>query len=313
MPGELVNQFTEHFGQINPWNVVWTVANVGIPICSSEIYPSSRFEHTEFYNDWLVKTGTLESVGMRLAASDFEMINVCVILPRTGLKKSENLMMQIYSNISGPLVRAIEMNRLLSDHIGKSVAAAALLARNHDAAFVVDQGLKIVDANEAALASFRHNGILSAKFDMVRLGDENADKWLKAAVRSLLLGRGLAQNKIAARHKGKLFQISVSLVPERDAGSSSYFIRRKLLALVIVRELSSRGSFPDQNILAQSFRLSPAEIRLCCALIEGYTLHEAAERLSITRETVRHRIKQIFQKTGTNRQSELIALLLRFS
>lgn len=50
---------------------------------------------------------------------------------------------------------------------------------------------------------------------------------------------------------------------------------------------------------------------MCEHLFEGLSLSAAAEMLGITRETARHRLKQIFQKTGVHRQSALISLMHR--
>lgn len=311
-PTEIVDEYIDHYGVINPWNSVWPGATLGEPISSSQIFPSATFAHTEFYNDWLLKTGTVESIGMRLSGVGIDQFNISIMLPKPGLAQAEKAILQIYKNISGSLVRAVDVNRLLAEHIGKSVAAAALVERSSDCCFVVDQHLAVVDANDTALSGFRRNDFLSTIGGLIRIRDDEADKWLRAIVGSLMSKKIVLQNKTTSRHKGKLFQLSVSLVPEHDAMSAGYFIRRKLLAFVTVRELSARSAVPDHNILARTFGLSPAEIRLCRAMVEGSTLHEAAEQLSITRETVRHRIKQIFQKTGTNRQSELVALLLRF-
>jgi DNA-binding CsgD family transcriptional regulator len=45
----------------------------------------------------------------------------------------------------------------------------------------------------------------------------------------------------------------------------------------------------------------------------GDTIDEAAEALAISPAHARQRLKTLFAKTATNRQSELIALLARLS
>ena len=47
------------------------------------------------------------------------------------------------------------------------------------------------------------------------------------------------------------------------------------------------------------------------SLALGGTLEEAAVRRSVSRNTVKTQLHSIFAKTDTNRQSELVALLLR--
>ncbi|MHA6688896.1 response regulator [Devosia sp. A449] len=75
-------------------------------------------------------------------------------------------------------------------------------------------------------------------------------------------------------------------------------------------QLGSRPSLcPD--ILARAFGLTPAEARVALALADGKQPAQIAADLDIARTTVVFHLRNIFQKTGTNRQAELVALLLR--
>jgi DNA-binding CsgD family transcriptional regulator len=63
---------------------------------------------------------------------------------------------------------------------------------------------------------------------------------------------------------------------------------------------------PPPDVLAQALGLSLSEARLAHALGEGCSLGEAAARLGLTVETARSYSKQIFAKTGTRGQPDLI-------
>lgn len=67
----------------------------------------------------------------------------------------------------------------------------------------------------------------------------------------------------------------------------------------------------DAATLARSYGLTPAEIRISRALTEGRNLTQIATDLGVSRSTVAFHMRNIFQKTGTGRQAELVALLLR--
>ena len=64
-------------------------------------------------------------------------------------------------------------------------------------------------------------------------------------------------------------------------------------------------------VLAQAFGLTPAEARLAKLIGQGTPVDEAANSLNIAYETARNQLKAILAKTGTHRQSELVALLAR--
>jgi len=68
---------------------------------------------------------------------------------------------------------------------------------------------------------------------------------------------------------------------------------------------------PPAAILAKTFGLTPAEAKLACIIAGGVGPEIAALELKISRETARNQLKSIFAKTGTHRQSELVALLLQ--
>jgi DNA-binding CsgD family transcriptional regulator len=57
--------------------------------------------------------------------------------------------------------------------------------------------------------------------------------------------------------------------------------------------------------------LTPVETRLVCLLVEGRCVVEAAKRMRVQEQTARGYLKQIFSKTGTNRQAELVSVMLR--
>jgi DNA-binding CsgD family transcriptional regulator len=64
------------------------------------------------------------------------------------------------------------------------------------------------------------------------------------------------------------------------------------------------------ELLRSHFGLTPAEARLALHLVAGQTLRSAEAKLSITYETARSELKNIFNKTGTCRQAELVIVLV---
>lgn len=66
----------------------------------------------------------------------------------------------------------------------------------------------------------------------------------------------------------------------------------------------------DQSALTRLYGLTRAESHLVAVLLGGKTLAEAGEVLHVTPNTVRTHLKHIFLKTETNRQTQLLALLI---
>lgn len=62
--------------------------------------------------------------------------------------------------------------------------------------------------------------------------------------------------------------------------------------------------------VAQLYGLSPAETRLALALVRGLRLDEIAEEFGLSRNTVSYTLKNLFRKTETDRQADLISLFI---
>src|SRR5262245_36522531 len=64
------------------------------------------------------------------------------------------------------------------------------------------------------------------------------------------------------------------------------------------------------ELLRRHFGLTTAEARLALHLVQGETLRSAEVKLSISYETARTHLKNIFDKTGTCRQAELVVVIV---
>lgn len=118
-------------------------------------------------------------------------------------------------------------------------------------------------------------------------------------------GRARRTPVVALRRTGKLRPLMVSvLAPDQPPAGS-----RDAAAILYVFN-------PDQDVLpllqpaCHLYGLSPVETRLACLLSGGASLGEAAVEMRIKEQTARTYLKQVFQKTGTNRQADLVRVML---
>ena len=89
---------------------------------------------------------------------------------------------------------------------------------------------------------------------------------------------------------------------QRDKGAALCNVPSQTVADLIMDECIDR--------LRSHFGLTPAEAKLALHLVAGETLRSAAAKLSISYETARTQLKNIFNKTRTRRQAELVILIL---
>jgi DNA-binding CsgD family transcriptional regulator len=99
--------------------------------------------------------------------------------------------------------------------------------------------------------------------------------------------------------------LSIKVAPvELNPGDSG-----SRVAAVFIRDLEIRQTVPPE-VVAKLFGLTFAEARVVVELVKGKRPQEVAEDLGVSLNTVRNQLKQIFSKTNTGRQSELISLVL---
>ena len=69
--------------------------------------------------------------------------------------------------------------------------------------------------------------------------------------------------------------------------------------------------FDIEAELKAIYKLTPSEARLCNDLVNGYTLEETANKVGLQYCTLRGYLKQIFRKTDTNKQHELVSTIMK--
>jgi DNA-binding CsgD family transcriptional regulator len=86
----------------------------------------------------------------------------------------------------------------------------------------------------------------------------------------------------------------------------------KAVAALFVRKVS----LPSQSygeLLAQSYGLTPTELRVLRAIVEVGGAPEVSESLGIGETTVKTHLYRVFSKTGATRQADLVKLAAGFS
>jgi DNA-binding CsgD family transcriptional regulator/PAS domain-containing protein len=82
-------------------------------------------------------------------------------------------------------------------------------------------------------------------------------------------------------------------------------------AVILIHAALPSRSEDFERQLRTVFGLTPAETKIAASLAAGLTLQQAAENSAIRINTARWYLEEVFRKTQTNRQGQLIALLAR--
>jgi DNA-binding CsgD family transcriptional regulator len=69
----------------------------------------------------------------------------------------------------------------------------------------------------------------------------------------------------------------------------------------------------DFETLERLYGMTAAECRVAAAVCAGETLCAVGERLGVSENTVKTQLQNVYQKTGTHRQAQLVKVLLSLS
>lgn len=215
---------------------------------------------------------------------------------------------ELLAEVVPHFIRASQLARQISD----GAAAAGVMALPHAALLLNSQG-QLLAANARAEDLLADGVIARAADKTIHLPGHPAQRDFEgrvAACCAMPLGDArVAQASIMLR-AGSGARFALSIAP--FTAGEHYGLARNGSAIVLILPLSAHDGALVQN-LRTLFRLAPAEARLAAALATGRSLVDAAAGLGIAHSTARFYLEQIFRKTDTHHQGELVALLSRLA
>lgn len=168
---------------------------------------------------------------------------------------------------------------------------------------------KLVHINRTAREMGIDPDFIHAGSDTIRSPDPLSDRELQCALSETLDTARAGKEKVVGvmLHlplDAKSIQVLVcSLAPERDTPSDHPHVA------LFLSTPDDRRRVPE-TLLMDLFGLTPTEARVAGALARSTRAADVAAELGVSQTTISFHMRNLFQKTGTNRQADLIALIL---
>ena len=291
--------------------VQYLVRHPNQPIVHDGLIITEREKDRHVYYDW---QGQHSDIRFRMVGQvrPAPGVQAGVALHRTrsvGRYESDDL--ERFSVLYGHLEKALAIGFRLGALGVLQQCTAELLDRNPAAILLLDEHKRIVYANRSAeVLRSNGDGIKLSADGIVALRKPDHDRLqgLIARVLSAVTSPGVCPGGVmrVLRPSGKRpYTILVAPVSRRYPVLS---VLRPAVCIMIT-DPDAQRPLPSQRVQA-AFGLTEAEARLASLLANGAELRSAAAELKITYGTARARLAEIFQKTDTPRQGELIKLLL---
>lgn len=293
--------------ELNPLFPAFRRLRPGLAAADWMLLPKQNLMRSPFYNEWSLPQNRHAYFGLVTSAGPQTVgaIMFCRGRRPGDFTPREVALLQV---LSPHLVRAVALSRHLGALEGRRQLFDVLLDVAAGPVIVVEPDGRIVLANHAARRILDAADGLLVRQNRLTAACQGDTSLLRRRIkatteRSLIVRETLA----VRRHSGaRPYGIVATPVPVEAAGFMS---GRKLVAVLVA---DPDAAPPDMAMGLQSaYGLTPAEAALVALLSHDTpSLADAADRLGVSRTTVRTHLKHCYQKTGARRQTELIRLAL---
>jgi DNA-binding CsgD family transcriptional regulator len=184
------------------------------------------------------------------------------------------------------------------------IASDTLAALGLPALVLNEQG-KVLAAN--SLIEGLSDYVQWRAFDRVSLKDKAADKLLRDAIAAIDVAGSV--RSFPVRDMGAEAMMVAHVVPIR-LSARDIFVR---CAAALVLTPVTMPQAPPVELVQSLFDLTPAEARVARSLASGKTVTDIATDGGVSRNTILTQVRGVLEKTGCNRQTDVVALLTAIS
>lgn len=277
----------------------------------ADCVPRDELVRTEFYNDFLKPQRVGDIMIMRLArmGNEIAVLNLSRDERRGRYDQAEMEWAQAHHH---DIIRVYHMSRKFGRERKRQRDVDALLDLSPNGFFLLDAGGIIRHTNRAGEKLLAETSTFRVDHGKLRAAQPSVSKQLEALI-------ALAASPDAEKRRSGSMAIPsprstlpLSVLVTPIGANRLAPIQPGLSVCVCVTDLNAEMQLP-RGPLETAFGLTDAEIRVAQAMFEGASLQEIAARFGISHNTVRVQLASIFDKTHTNRQVDLIAMLSRLS
>jgi DNA-binding CsgD family transcriptional regulator/PAS domain-containing protein len=310
---ELTELAEKHVAEGLPWGRLDDDQFKGRFALASENFPDEDLPQTAFYREVMKPQGLApEAPIVHVIFNEPDRpISGISIWRREGGRAftSEDLAL---GNLLAPhLVRAFEIHRRFGELRNERGALAEVLDRLPVGVVLIDALRKPVVVNRYAeqIADLCDGFILGD--DGPRASDPRENKVLRQRLSQAIaigasLGRGpnhvMSVSRPSCRRAYPVIIAPLLAPPTGRTGGDA-------VAAIFIGDPEA-GQITTAEFLQTLYALTQAEAELVALLARGHTLEEAAAERGVRLNTVRSQLKQVFAKTDTNRQGQLMRLVL---
>ncbi|MGD1878552.1 MAG: LuxR C-terminal-related transcriptional regulator [Kiloniellaceae bacterium] len=308
--GDLADLYYRHFFRLDPFRPGAPVAFSPSITQIHEVCDMKAFAESEYYRDFARRADAfhLTRFSARLDAN----VQIRIALDRSNAKDPLNdLELARFDSLTTHIVRALKVERHITQMSATMDAAFDALEQIGRAAFLIDRAGRIVRMNALAETICRQADGIQISNQRLMVEGGSGQKLLRQA-----LVNHLGENVTEAPAE------PVVIAVERPSGGQAYLIEitpfefesywstgMAATALVTIRDPNVALRPKANRNWGHALGLTHSEWRVARTLVVSRDEGEVAQALGISLNTVKTHRKRIYAKLGIHRRSELNAML----
>ncbi|MES2150908.1 MAG: hypothetical protein V4508_14100 [Pseudomonadota bacterium] len=277
------------------------------------LYDQDRFSEQQalanpYYRDLLIPYGSRHTAATKLVELDGEVTLLAFLAPR-GAPGFLAPHREVLTTLAFHLCKAARIYHQTRRLIGRALVGSELLQRMNRPAFLLDAERRCTFMNNVASRFLAEETCLLLARDRLTALAGCTDRALAHAVETmsaeLKAGHSAARRIVrlpAAR--GTAIASLTPFVPNE----TMYAFGVHTLFLMVIHVLGAPLT-PDVLLWEAAFNLTPSQSRVALELFRGHSAKQAATSMGVADTTIKSHLNELFAKTGTSRQAQLVLAL----
>lgn len=305
LPGE--PSYSEHYYAICPF-LDWPTDQV---TSADQVMGTEHWLANDFYQSYLrpLDLRYVLVANMRTAAGMHCALFACRDHAGQDFDDAERALVEL---LLPHLKQAVDLHSTVDQLDSERLLYAATIDRLLVGTAILDEAGKVMRANQAAQRLFAARDGLECRHDRLFAFAGQDNRNLQRAILAVLQHHQHGKEDCIevltlARPTGEV-PLNLLLRPIALNYEGQANERRPAVA-VFIRDPSDSPQ-ASRRLLRSLFQLTRTETEVAMLMMDGLTLDESAERLGVSRNTVRAHLRGVFAKTGATRQAQLVKTLL---
>ena len=310
---QALQEYIAYFGQKDPWicaGLEQGAFRTGAMGVGEELVPKAQLVRTEFYNDFGRRYG-LDGGMTGVIRRDEDSMAFISAFHAPHDRRFDRDDLQLLAALMPHLQRAIQLHRRLTRLETERDATAEAFQRLRVATIFLDAKGRVSFVNARAADMLQAQDGLSIRRRMLC-----ASLALETATLHRLIAGAIATTAGTALQAGGTVAVSrpsgkraFGLLVTPLRGANQYVQHGGAAAAVFLSD-PDRDDTPNTTMFRALFGLTAAESRVAALIAQGKSFADLLDHLQISAATGRTHLKNIFAKTGTRTQAQLVRLLL---